>query len=100
MSTFNLANSAENRQSLRLSDASSGVGARAADPEGTPVMPRYLFHLSDGKDTFIDDTDKDLGDSPAAHAPGLRIVEKIRRLIPDADKSTRQSMLTVTSPGD
>jgi hypothetical protein len=76
-------------------------------PRG-PVMPRYLFHLSDGKDTFIDDTGKDLGDSPAAHAHALRIIEKIRRLIPDADKSTwkirimstsGQSMLTVISPG-
>jgi uncharacterized protein DUF6894 len=71
-------------------------------------MPRYLFHLSDGKNTFIDDTGKDLGDSPAAHAHALRIIEKIRRLIPDADKSTwkirimstrGQSMLTVISPG-
>ena len=28
-------------------------------------MPRYLFHLSDGEDTFIDDTGKELEDSPA-----------------------------------
>ena len=71
-------------------------------------MPRYLFHLSDGEDTFIDDTGKDLEDSPAAHDHELRIIEKIRRLIPDADKSTwkirimstsGQSVLTVISPG-
>ena len=60
-------------------------------------MPRYLFHLSDGKNTFIDDTGKDLGDSPAAHAHALRIIEKIRRLIPDADKSTWKIRITLAS---
>jgi hypothetical protein len=69
-------------------------------------MPRYLFHLSDGEDTFIDDTGKDLEDSLAAHAHALRIIEKVRRFIPDADKSTwkiritfatGQSVLTVIS---
>jgi|SoiMethySBSTD1v2_1073268.scaffolds.fasta_scaffold578377_3 hypothetical protein len=95
-----------------LTEYWGGVGivspVRAADNKGETVMPRYLFHLSDGKDTFIDDTGKELGDSPAAHAHALRIIEKIRRLMPDADKSTwkirimstsGRSMLTVISPG-
>jgi hypothetical protein len=69
-------------------------------------MPRYLFHLSDGEDTFIDDTGKELEDSPAAHAHALRIIEKVRRFIPDAEKSTwkirimlatGQSVMTVVS---
>ena len=51
-------------------------------------MPRYLYHLSDGEDTFIDDTGKELEDSPAAHAHALRVIEKLRGFIPDADKST------------
>jgi len=71
-------------------------------------MPRYLFHLSDGEDTFIDDTGKELEDSPAAHAHALRIIEKMRQFIPDGDKSTwkiriisasGQSVLTVISRG-
>ena len=70
-------------------------------------MPRYFFHLSDGELTFIDDTGKQLEDSRAAHVHALRIMEKIRRLIPDAANSTwkiritlatGQSVMTVISP--
>jgi hypothetical protein len=70
-------------------------------------MPRYLFHLSDGEDVFADDTGKELNDSLAAHAHALRIIDKVRRFIPDADKSTwkvritlvtGQSVMTVISP--
>ena len=60
-------------------------------------MPRYLFHLSDGEDTFIDDTGKELDDSPAAHAYALRVIEKMRRFIPDADKSTWKIRITLAS---
>jgi hypothetical protein len=71
-------------------------------------MPRYLFHLLDGEDTFVDEAGKDLEDSLAAHGHALRIVEKVRRFIPDAAKSTwkirvtlatGQSVMTVISPG-
>src|SRR5215210_7482975 len=65
--------------------------------QGEAVMPRYLFHLSDGEDTFIDDTGKELEDSPAAHAHALRIIEKMRRFIPDADKSTWKIRITLAS---
>jgi hypothetical protein len=70
-------------------------------------MPRYLFHLSEGEDTFIDDTGKQLEDSRAAHVHALRIIDKVRRLIPDAANSmwkiritlaTGQSVMTVISP--
>jgi len=70
-------------------------------------MPRYLFHLSDGEDTFIDGTGKQLEDNRAAHLHALRIIEKIHRLIPDAANSTwkvritlvtGQSVITVFSP--
>ena len=60
-------------------------------------MPRYMFHLSDGEDTFIDDTGKELEDSPAAHAYALRVIEKVRRFIPDADKSTWKIRITLAS---
>src|SRR3954465_15411241 len=72
------------------------------------VMPRYLFHLSDAEDTFLDDVGKELEDSLAAHAHALRIVEKARRFIPDSAKgtwkirvtlATGQSVMTVISPG-
>ena len=65
--------------------------------QGETVMPRYLFHLSDGEDTFIDDTGKELEDSPAAHAYALRVIEKMRRFIPDADKSTWKIRITLAS---
>ena len=39
-------------------------------------MPRYLFHLSDGEDLFIDDEGKELEDSEAAHVHALRIIDK------------------------
>ena len=70
-------------------------------------MPHYLFHLSDGEDLFIDDEGKQLEDSGAAHLHALRIIEKIRRFIPDAANSTwkiritlasGQSVMTVISP--
>jgi hypothetical protein len=51
-------------------------------------MPRYLFHLSDGEDAFIDDTGKELEDSRAAHAHSLRIMEQVRRFVPGAENST------------
>src|SRR5829696_8546120 len=74
------------------------------------IHPRQTFRdsLSDGEDTFIDDTGKELEDSPAAHAHALRIIEKMRQFIPDGDKSTwkiriisasGQSVLTVISRG-
>src|SRR5215207_3542257 len=81
--------------------------ARAFKARGEDVMPHYLFHLSDGEDTFIDDTGKHLEDNRAAHVHALRIIEKIRRLIPDAANSTwkiritlatGQSVMTVISP--
>jgi hypothetical protein len=71
-------------------------------------MPRYLFHLSDGEDTFVDDAGKELEDSLAAHAHALRIVEKARRFIPESAKSTwkirvtlatGQAVMTVIAPG-
>ena len=51
-------------------------------------MPHYLFHLSDEENTYFDDTGKQLEDSRAVHAHALRIIEKVRHFIPDADKST------------
>ena len=60
-------------------------------------MPHYLFHLSDGEDTFIDDTGKHLEDSRAAHVHALRIIEKIRRLIPDAANSTWKIRITLAT---
>src|SRR5215207_106610 len=71
------------------------------------VMPHYLFHLSDGEDLFIDDEGKQLEDSGAAHLHALRIMDKVRRFIPDAANSTwkiritlasGQSVMTVISP--
>jgi hypothetical protein len=70
-------------------------------------MPHYLFHLSDGEDLFIDDEGKQLEDSGAAHLHALRIMDKVRRFIPDAANSTwkiritlasGQSVMTVISP--
>ena len=61
-------------------------------------MPRYLFHLSDGEGTlFLDDTGKELEDSLAAHAHALRIMEKVRRFLPDADKSTWKIRITLAT---
>ena len=60
-------------------------------------MPRYFFHLSDGEDAFVDDTGKELNDSLAAHAHALRIIEKVRQFIPDADKSTWKIRITLES---
>jgi hypothetical protein len=70
-------------------------------------MPHYLFHLSDEENTYFDDTGKQLEDSRAAHAHAVRIIEKVRRLIPDTDSTlkirvtlpTGQSVMTVISPG-
>ena len=65
-------------------------------------MPHYLFHLADGDDVFIGDTGKELEDCLAAHAHALRIIEKVRRFIPDAHKNTLatgQSVMTVLSRG-
>ena len=60
-------------------------------------MPHYLFHLSDGKDTFLDDTGKQLEDNRAAHAHALRIIEKIRRLVSDAANSTWKIRITLAT---
>jgi hypothetical protein len=62
---------------------------------GEIVMPHYLFHLSDEENTYFDDTGKQLEDSRAAHAHALRIIEKVRRFIPDADKSTWRIRITL-----
>jgi hypothetical protein len=64
---------------------------------GEIVMPHYLFHLSDEEDTYFDDTGKQLEDSRAAHAHALRIIEKVRRFIPDADKSTWRIRITLST---
>jgi hypothetical protein len=64
---------------------------------GEIVMPHYLFHLSDEEDTYLDDTGKQLEDSRAAHAHALRIIEKVRRFIPDADKSTWRIRITLST---
>ena len=70
-------------------------------------MPRYLFHLSDGEDTFNDDTGKQLDDSGAAHTHALRIMDQVRRFVPEAANRTwkiritlasGQSVMTVISP--
>ena len=70
-------------------------------------MPHYLFHLSDGEDTFIDDTGKQLEDARAAHGHALLIIHQVRRFIPNAENSTwkititmatGQSVMTVISP--
>ena len=58
-------------------------------------MPHYLFHLSDEEDTYFDDTGKQLEDSRAAQVHALRIIEKVRRFVPDADKSTWRIMITL-----
>jgi hypothetical protein len=71
--------------------------ARAFKARGEDVMPHYLFHLSDGEDTFIDDTGKQLEDNRAAHVHALRIIEKIRRLIPDAANSTWKIRITLAT---
>jgi hypothetical protein len=63
-------------------------------------MPHYLFHLSDEENTYFDDTGKQLEDSRAAHAHALRIIEKVRRFIPDADKSTWRIRITLLTGGD
>src|SRR5215204_749442 len=60
-------------------------------------MPRYLFHLSDEEDTFIDDTGKELEDGRAAHAHGLGIIEQVRRFVPGAENSTWKVRITQLS---
>jgi len=60
-------------------------------------MPHYLFHLSDGEDTFLDATGKQLEDNRAAHVHALRIIEKIRRLVPDAANSTWKIRITLAT---
>jgi hypothetical protein len=70
-------------------------------------MPHYLFHLSDHEHTFLDDTGKQLDDTAAAHVHALRMIEKIRRFVPDADTrtwkiritlATGEAVMTVISP--
>jgi hypothetical protein len=61
------------------------------------VMPRYLFHLSDSEHTFLDDTGKQLDDSGAAHAHALRMIEKVRRFVPDADHRTWKIRITLAT---
>ena len=70
-------------------------------------MPRYFFHLSDGEQTFIDETGKQLQDARAAHTHALVLIDKIREFIPEATNSTwkikiviatGQSVVTVISP--
>ena len=60
-------------------------------------MPRYLFHLSDEEDTFIDDTGKELEDGRAAHAHGLGIIEQVRRFVPGAENSTWKVRITLAT---
>ena len=60
-------------------------------------MPHYFFHVSDGKDTYIDDAGKQLDDSRAAHEHALRILEKVRRFVPDADTSTLRIRITLAT---
>ena len=60
-------------------------------------MPRYFFHLSDGEDVFMDDEGRQLEDSGAAHAHALRIMDKVRRFIPDAANSTWKIRITLAS---
>ena len=70
-------------------------------------MPRYLFHLSDGQGSFIDDQGKELGDIHAAHEHALQMIEKVHQFIPDATSATwkirvtlgsGQSLMTVVAP--
>jgi hypothetical protein len=60
-------------------------------------MPRYLFQLSDGQDSFIDDQGKELPDIHAAHEHALRIIEKVHRFIPDATTATWKIRITLGS---
>jgi hypothetical protein len=69
-------------------------------------MSLYLFQLSGGQDSFIDDQEKELPDIHAAHEHALRIIEKVHRFIPDATTATwksgsrsgGQSPMTVVAP--
>jgi hypothetical protein len=60
--------------------------------EASPPAPVFV---KAEEDTYFDNTGKQLEDSRAANAHALRIIEKVRRFVPDADKSTWRIRITL-----
>ena len=57
-------------------------------------MPRYFFHLVDGKHTVIDENGKELESLYEAHLYALRMFEKLIWFIPDGLSPTCQIRIT------
>jgi len=46
-------------------------------------MPRYFFHVVEGKQQFPDERGRELAGLPEAHTYALRLIEKFLRFVPD-----------------
>ena len=57
-------------------------------------MPRYFFHLVDGKHTVVDEDGKELESLSEAHLHALRMFEKLIWFIPDDLSPTCQIRIT------
>jgi len=57
-------------------------------------MPRYFFHLVDGKHAAVDQDGKELDSLSEAHLHALRMFEKLIRFIPDQLSPTCQIRIT------
>ena len=57
-------------------------------------MPRYFFHLVDGKHTVVDADGKELASLYEAHLHALRMFEKLIWFIPDDLSPTCQIRIT------
>ena len=60
-------------------------------------MPRYFFHLVDGKHIVLDEDGKELESLYEAHLHALRMFEKLIRFIPDQLSPTCQIRITSTA---
>jgi len=60
-------------------------------------MPRYFFHLVDGKYIVLDEDGKELESLYEAHLHALRMFEKLIWFIPDGLSPTCQIRITSTA---
>ena len=60
-------------------------------------MPRYFFHLVDGKHTVVDADGKELASLYEAHLHALRMFERLIRFIPEDLSPTCQIRITAAA---
>ena len=60
-------------------------------------MPRYFFHLVDGKHTVVDEDGEELESLYEAHLQALRMFERLIRFIPEDLSPTCQIRITAAA---